>query len=236
MENPRHDLIEHEAACARVAAHFSPPWLRCYVRGKVRRDPVFSAAYEQFRDSNHPILDVGCGVGLLAFYLRERGCRQPVVGLDLDARKIRHAAAVGAAHYQDVIFRLQDVREALPDFSGNIAVFDLLHYLPMTAQRLLLLQLADSVAPDGSLLIRDCPRDGNWRFWLTCFAEKFAQAISWNLRAPLHFPLRSILEEAFHERDFARQIRPLWGRTPFNNYLFTFRRRPQRSSASGIMH
>jgi 2-polyprenyl-3-methyl-5-hydroxy-6-metoxy-1,4-benzoquinol methylase len=236
MENPRHDLIEHEAACARVAAHFSPHWLRCYVRGKLRHDPIFSIAYDRLHGSNHPILDVGCGVGLLAFYLRERGCRQPVVGLDLDARKIRHAAAVGAAHYQDVFFRGQDVRDALPDFSGNITVFDLLHYLPTTAQSVLLLQLAESVPPDGSVLIRDCPRDGNWRFWLTCLAEKFAQAISWNLSAPLHFPPRSILEEAFPEGDFARQIQPLWGRTLFNNYLFTFRRRPQRSSGSGIMH
>ena len=52
------------AFCATLAAH--------YAGRKLRRDPIFPAAYELLRESNEPLLDVGCGVGLLAFYLRER--------------------------------------------------------------------------------------------------------------------------------------------------------------------
>src|SRR3979490_1793111 len=88
MENRRDDASEHKPACRRVAALFPQLWLRRYVTSKLRRDPIYPAACELFRGSDDPILDIGCGLGLLAFYLRERGCQQPILGLDLDARKI----------------------------------------------------------------------------------------------------------------------------------------------------
>ena len=75
------------------------------------------------------------------------------------------------------------------------------------------------------LVIRDCPRDDNLRFWLTDLAERFAQLTTWNVRTPLHFPTREELCVHFPEAEFERTITPLWGRTPFNNHLFIFRRR-----------
>src|ERR1700682_5527064 len=73
MENPRDEMTAHKTACARVAARFPRGWLRSYAKSKLRRDPIFPEAYELLHDSKGPLLDVGCGVGLLAFYLRERG-------------------------------------------------------------------------------------------------------------------------------------------------------------------
>src|SRR3954468_18835316 len=113
---------EHETACARVATQFRERWLRSYVRGKLRCDDIYGAAYELLRTSADPILDVGCGVGLLAFYLRERGCRQRVVGLDADARKIRYGAGITRRSYRDVDLRLHDVEETIPEFTGNVAL------------------------------------------------------------------------------------------------------------------
>jgi hypothetical protein len=75
------------------------------------------------------------------------------------------------------------------------------------------------------LIIRDCPRDENARFWCTYFAERFAQATTWNVRTPLHFPTRSALLAHFPPNEFEQTIAPLWGGTPFNNHLFIFRRR-----------
>jgi 2-polyprenyl-3-methyl-5-hydroxy-6-metoxy-1,4-benzoquinol methylase len=223
MENRQGEVTTHESACARVATQFSEVWLRCYVRSKLRRDPIYPAAYELFRHSDEPILDIGCGVGLLAFYLRERGCRQPILGLDLDARKIRRGINV-ASHYQDIDLRSQDIRGPIPAFSGSIALFDVLHYLPLAEQTALLSRLAQCVAPGGVLVIRDCPRDKGPRFWVTCAAEKFAQAVSWNVNTPLHFPSRERIAEAFPDPEFTRESRPLWGKSPFNNHLFIFRR------------
>ena len=207
----------------RVAARFPRGWLRSYAKSKLRRDPIFPAAYELLRCSDQPILDVGCGIGLLAFYLRERGCTQSIAGLDVDPRKIRHARKAAAERYREVSFHEQDVQKPLAEFRGNIALFDVLHYLPLAEQSALLSRLAQSIAPAGLLIIRDCPRDGSFRFWMTWLAEKFAQAISWNLNAPLHFPARERLVEAFSEKQFTREIRPLWGGSPFNNHIFIFR-------------
>ena len=174
--------------------------------------------------AQNPILDVGCGVGLLAFYLRERACRQPVLGLDLDARKIRYGSRVATAHYHDIDLRHQDVLGTIPVFSGNVALFDVLHYLPQATQDSLLSHLAGCVAPGGLLIIRDCPRESRPRFWMTWLAEKFAQTVSWNLNVALHFPSRTGINRIFGESEFERESRPLWGMSPFNNHLFVFRR------------
>jgi len=225
METRRGNGAEHENACARVAQQFQPRWLRGYVRGKLRHDRIYSTAYELLGSSENPILDIGCGVGLLAFYLRERACRQPVLGLDVDARKIRCGKKVAAARYEDIELRLQDVQERIPAFSGNVAVFDVLHYLPHAMQTALLSHLADRVAPGGVLIIRDCPRDRRPRFWLTVLMEKMAQAVSWNLNTPLHFPSRTSINDVFSEDEFQRESRPLWGTSWFNNHIFIFRRK-----------
>jgi 2-polyprenyl-3-methyl-5-hydroxy-6-metoxy-1,4-benzoquinol methylase len=177
------------------------------------------------RGSAEPILDIGCGVGLLGFYLRERGCVQPVMGLDLDARKIEQGQRIAQAHYGNLDLRHQDVRQPLPDFSGNIVLFDVLHYLPLAQQTALLVQLTARIPPGGLLMIRDCPRENGPRFWTTYVAEKFAQLISWNLSTSLHFPSRDRIDGAFPPDEFDRECRALWGKSPFNNYLFIFRRR-----------
>jgi SAM-dependent methyltransferase len=222
MENRRGDTSEHESACARVAAQFPQGWLRIYVGSKLRRDPIYAAAYELFHGSNEPILDIGCGLGLLAFYLRERGCRQPILGLDVDLRKTRKGSRI-ASRYRDVDLRCQDIQGSIPAFSGNIALFDVLHYLPLTGQTALLSHLAECGAPGGLLVIRECLRDDSPRFWMTWVAEKFGQAISWNLNTSLHFPSRERIVEAFGENEFKRESRPLSGSLPFNNQLFIFR-------------
>ncbi len=214
----------HEEACARVAAHFGERWLRIYAGRKLRSDPIYPTAFALFGSANQPLVDLGCGVGLLAFYLRERNFRAPISGFDRDVRKIERAQTVARGVYPDLQFIVQDVCESTAP-RGNIVLFDLLHYLPPNEQARLLERLAARLAPGGMLLIRDCPRDDNARFWLTNLAERFAQTTTWNIRRPLHFPTREEIFAAFDEEQFAGSVAPLWGRTPFNNHLFIFRRR-----------
>src|SRR5258708_2264224 len=120
METLRRNAAEHENACARVATQFSQRWLRNYVRGKLRRDRIYQAAYDLLHSWVGPILVVGCAFGLLSFYFRERACLQPVLGLDVDARKIRHGATIAAGHYRDVDLRFHDIAKTIPDFSGIV--------------------------------------------------------------------------------------------------------------------
>jgi hypothetical protein len=169
---------------------------------------------------------------LLAFYLRERNFLPPISGLDRDRRKIERANAVRQGIYGDLQFLEQDVTEPIAP-TGNIVLFDLLHYLRPNEQSRLLEHLAGRVAPGAMLVVRDCPRDANIRFWLTHLAERFAQGTTWNMKAVLHFPTREQIFAAFDETKFSRSIVPLWGRTPFNNHLFIFRRRAVATVAAG---
>lgn len=217
---------DHRAACRAVAALFATRWLRNYAIGKLSSDPIFPAAFELLGDTAQPLLDLGCGVGLLPLYLRARGFHPAVLGLDIDGRKVRHARSAAArAGFDGLRFFEQDATTAPPDFLGNVVLFDALHYLKPAAQNRLLSQLADRVAANGMLLLRDCPRDGSLRYWMTLGGEIFAQTISWNIAAPLHFPTRTSIAEAFDEAEFTRDEQPMFGRGPFNNRLFIFRRK-----------
>lgn len=225
MENRRPVARTHEAACERIAALFRSPWLRHYAARKLRSDPAFPGAYEILRGSQEPILDLGCGMGLLPFYLRERGVAQPITGFDLDERKVRTGTEIAESNYPGVKLRVHDARKPMPSFRGSLTLLDVLHYLDPARQETLLAELAAFVSPGGVLLLRDCPRDGSARYWLTRISEMFAQTISWNLKTALHFPSRISIEAAFPEEKFTRDEKSCWGATPFNNRLFVFRRR-----------
>ena len=222
MENHPVAAATHEEACERVASLFRSRWLRHYVAGKLRSDPVFPAVFESLRGRTQPLLDVGCGVGLLALYLRGRGWLESIIGIDTDARKIEQARRVEASLSPGLEFFQQDVRDGLPAFQGNIAALDLLHYLEPAQQTALLDALAERLAPGCVLLLRDSPSDDSLRHRITHLGEIFAQTISWNLNTPLHFPTRESINRAFSLDEFDRVELPVWGRTPFNNRLFIF--------------
>ncbi len=206
----------------RIAGHFEGRWLQGYARGKLRRDPVFAAAFELLKDSPLPVLDVGCGIGLFEFYLRERGFLPPITGVDFDAGKIAQAQHIAGRQYTDLTFIVGDVL-ATGDFRGHVVLFDVLHYLPAARQAALLAQLADHVAPCAVCLIRATPRDASWRFRITQVEELFLRACLWMKSGAVHYPTIEETLAPFRARGFTCEVRPLWGRTPFNSHLFILR-------------
>jgi 2-polyprenyl-3-methyl-5-hydroxy-6-metoxy-1,4-benzoquinol methylase len=225
MKNPLLSSTAHRSACARVAGRFRRGWLRNYVVSKLWTDPAYPAVYELVQDSDEPLVDFGCGLGLLGFYLRERAFQQPIMGLDFDRRKIRYAAEIGNSSYRQLEFRQHDIREESPPFRGNMAILDVLHYLSPADQKTLLVRLKSQVTPGGLLILRDSPRDGTARYWFTYLIEVFTQCITWSVAAPLHFPSLETICENFDGAEFSFENRPLWGGTPFNNQLFIFQRK-----------
>jgi 2-polyprenyl-3-methyl-5-hydroxy-6-metoxy-1,4-benzoquinol methylase len=217
--------VTHEEACRAVAALYEQRWLRHYVASKLRHDGVFARAFELLQGSRDTILDIGCGVGLLPFYLRVRGCTQPVIGIDIDLRKLTRAREIAAARFEAITFLEQDASGELPDVCGNVTLFDVLHYLAPAKQQALLTSAALRVAPGAALLMRDCPRDCSARYHATHLAERFAQAISWNIGVPLHFATREAMIAPFKAGEFTHDEEPMFGGGPFNNRLFIFRRR-----------
>lgn len=206
----------------RIAERFATRTLRGYADGKLARDPAYPHAVALLRESARPLLDIGCGIALLGAYLRESGISASYFGMDLDERKIAAAREAVAAHYHDVRVEQADAR-MLSNFTGDVVMLDVLHYLDRNEQRTLLTAAAACVAPGGLLLIRNVLRDTSWRFRVTAWEECVLHAIGWQPPAQ-HFPTRIEVEQPLCEAGLQTEVRPLWGRTPFNSWLVLGRR------------
>jgi SAM-dependent methyltransferase len=206
--------VTTDDVAGRLAACYPTPFLRAYVRSKIRLDPVYAAVFERVCTSNAPLLDVGCGIGILALYLRARGFTAPIRGIDHDQQKIAIAKSV----VPDAAFEVGDAR-TLIDTGSTIVLLDLLHYFRGDEQARI---LGAAAATAATVIIRDAIRDGSWRYRLTYAQEMFARATRWLRAERLHFPTRDEVIGPFGS--FGAEVVPLYGRTPFNNYLFVFRR------------
>ncbi len=211
----KHDVAE------RLASLYARRPLQGYVRWKVRSDPVYRAALDVLRDRTTPLLDLGCGVGLLPFFLREHGYAAPVVGIDFDERKLE-LARIAARAYRDVEFISGDARAPLPR-NRDVVLLDILHYFDSDSRQQILKNVADAVAPHGVVVIRQVIHDGSWRARFTRFVDRAAHIFRWMKAERVELPTREELVRAFD--GFDADVRPLWGRMPYNNYLFVFRKR-----------
>lgn len=217
-----------KAQCRALAKPFSQPWNRRYCYWKLRTDPVYpaaAAALLAIDDGVTRVLDVGCGLGLFARYLKAAGFRAPVIGVDYDGRKIRGAQqGSSGTHAADLQFAQADVRETLPRFRGHLTILDVLQYLDEDQRRLMLEAAVGSLAPRACLIIRSGLAERSWRFGVTRLADLFAHRCFWMKGPPVSYPDKAMLEDLLHRAGLQGRFEPLWGRTPFNNYLGVFRR------------
>jgi SAM-dependent methyltransferase len=205
-----------------AARYRSWPNLYYYAIGKIALDPAYPVVARALRDSQRPLLDLGCGVGLLAAYLRANGHVAPILGLDVDEQKIAIAQKVlgednGKFHVADAL--------NFPEHCGDIVMLDVLHYFSDEDQQRLLKKIATSIAPSGVALVRLALEERNWRFIATKLEEWFVYVSGWIPCRGANFPTRDEVFSPFKEDGLEGDVRPMWGLTPFNSHLFTFRRK-----------
>jgi 2-polyprenyl-3-methyl-5-hydroxy-6-metoxy-1,4-benzoquinol methylase len=202
----------------RLASLYDSRALQGYAYWKVRGDLAYSAVRDALHGRTAPVVDVGCGVGLLPFYLREHGHSAPIAGIDFDRRKI-DVAQKAAQRYDGIEFRVGDARESLPD-DHDVVLLDILHYFDSASQQTI---LANAARAGGVIVIRQGVRDRSWRYRLTVVVDGLARVFRWMKAERLNLPTRAEIEAPF--ADFDAVVRPLWGRMPYNSYLFVFTRR-----------
>ena len=208
-----------------IAACYGGRFQRGYVRGKLASDPVYAATAEAIGGSTLPLLDIGCGIGLLGLYLHARGTLPRYLGLDRDERKIADGrAAVRRAGLQHAIELRTADAAALPELCGHVALLDMLHYLPREAQTALLDAAIARLAPGGVLVIRSVLRDGSWRFHATRAEEVWLRLSGLIRGGAQHYPSTDELRQPLEAAGLAVTLGPLFGRTPFNSYLLVARR------------
>lgn len=221
--------MRRDDIATRISRQLPTRFLRGYASAKIRTDPVYRTVADRLRSSSAPLYDIGCGIGLTEFYLRESGLTMPIVAVDHDAKKIELAKEIGA-RYEDLEFRAGDARAPIP--AASVLALDVLHYFTDAEQRALLRSIAAAVPRGGMAIVRDAVRDGSLRYRLTAAQETFSRLIRWLKAERLNFPERETIVAPFRETGFAVEVVPLWGRTPFNNYLFVFSRPASGTTSS----
>ena len=214
--------------------HYRVKWHRHYAKSKLRTDPVYQAAYEVLRNyRDFPLLDIGCGIGLLEFYLRERELNFTMTAFDYDLEKIKTASRIAEEQYENVRFTIGHAEVELPEVRGNVILLDVLQYFSEEHQQNILRKAADSVAPEAVLVIRNGLEDASLRSGISKLADHFGHLISWVKSSVYQYPTEAFVSDILKSEGLQGQARPLWGNTPFNNYLMVFRRPQTKESGEG---
>ena len=211
---------------ARIARAYLPRrwygnrWHYHYSRIKLGSDPLYPGVAAALRGSERPVLDLGCGIGLLAHALRAEQMALPYRGIDNDAGKIRLGRlAADTAGLQDVAFEVVDLATTLPVHAGSVALLDVLQYLDDPAQQRLLDAAIAMLVPGARLVIRTGIEDGSGRMRLTRGIDRIANVLGWMNAPPRHYPREADLRARLHGAGLRCTFTPLRGNTPFNNWM-----------------
>ncbi len=191
-----------------------------YALAKLRTDPLYPGVLDALRGCEAPLLDLGCGLGLLAHALRVDGQTMPYLGVDIDAPKIERARRIaGQSALADAHFEVVDLARGYPPHSGSVAILDVLQFLTREQQATLLDAAIAMLAPGARLVMRAALDDGGARIRRTRAGDRFAALTGWMPDRPKHYPTLAELRARFDAAGLAVDIRPWFGNTPFNNWL-----------------
>jgi len=209
----------------RIASAFLPSTLLgsryhyYYARAKLGSDPLYPGVCEALRGTRAPLLDLGCGLGLLAHALRQDGIDLRYFGVDNDAGKIaaarRAAARSGLA---DAGFESLDLSRALPPHRGSVAMLDVLQFFGPQRQADIVDAMIGMLESGARLVIRTGLDDGSRRARITRTTDHLARMLGWMNAAPRHYPDADLLRARFDAAGLRSEFAPLSGDTPFNNW------------------
>lgn len=223
------DSSRRDAPHRAIPPLYHEPNHRWYAWGKLRSDPIYARVEAQLSHGDVPVLDVGCGLGIMAFYLRLRNWQMPIVGIDADERKVRAACDALAVWERErggsrISFHAGDARN-LPAHAGHVLLLDVVHYVAPDQQRVLFEGAASRVAKGSKLILRDAIADGSWRAKTTMLQERFSRGIGWLRGERLEFPrLESLDEWAIGAGMTRTHLEPMTRGNPFNNHLLVWER------------
>lgn len=203
---------------------FAGRWAWHYSRGKLATDPLYPGVCEVLRDSREPLLDLGCGLGLLVHAMRADGIGLRYLGVDNDAGKIARARiAAASACLPGAEFTCSDLTGELPAHRGSVAILDMLQYIDPPSQARLLDGAIAMLTPGALLVIRTGLEDGSHRASLTHAVDALTNLLGWMKSGPKRYPNEAQLRATFDAAGLESQFSSLRGNTPFNNWRIVAR-------------
>jgi cyclopropane fatty-acyl-phospholipid synthase-like methyltransferase len=204
-----------------------------FARGKLSGDPVFRAMLERglLLGRGH-ILDLGCGQGLLASWLRaallcyESGSwpqgwppaptPRSTRGIELRVRDVERArAALGPS----CEISQGDIRSADFGTTDAVVILDVLHYMTREEQLQVLKRVRAALPAHGLLLLRIGDADGGLRFRYGQWVDKLVLLFRGHSSVNTHCRSAAQWRELLRECGFEVQVTPMSEGTRFANVL-----------------
>ncbi len=226
-------LVMAAAAPYRSAGRFA--WH--FARGKLGGDPVFPELLRQgLMASNSHILDLGCGQGLLAAWLRAAEklyssgdwpenwppapAQLTIRGLELMPRDVqRGKAALGS----QATIEQADIRTADFGQADIVVILDVLHYMDYTAQEAVLRRVRKALSNHGTLLMRIGDAASGWRFKLSNGVDAVVAAARGHGRVRLYGRSSGQWRSVLEQLGFTVEPIAMGYGTPFANILLVGR-------------
>ena len=207
------------ATAFRPARWFGNRWHYHYALAKLRTDPLYPGVVDALRGTRAPLLDLGCGIGLLAHALRAGGVALPYRGVDSDRPKILRARAAAAnAGLRDATFDAVDLADGAPTHRGSVAILDVLQFVAPAVQDAMLDAAIAMLVPGARLVIRTGLDDGSRRARVTRGVDALSRVLGWMNAGPRRYPDADSLRARFAAAGLESSFTPLFGDTPFNNW------------------
>ena len=219
------------ATATRIASAFLPSfplgnrWDYYYTRAKLGSDPLYPGVLQALRGSDAPVLDLGCGLGLLAHALRLDGQHLGYRGVDNDADKIARAQIVADRNgFANTRFDVLDLAQGPPTHQGSVAILDVLQYLTLEDQQRLIANTIAMLVPGARLVIRTALGDDSTRGRTSRVTDRLANWIGWMQFRPKCYPDADAMRAQLTAAGLQVTFEPLYGNTPFNNWLIVARK------------
>ncbi len=169
LENKNdNDQPKREFASRIISAYSGLIKFYAFVRFKIIHIR-FLEEIEQYLPDRGEIIDLGCGFGLFAMYMALSKPNARVIGLDVNARRLRMARdAAARLGIRNVSFSQQDLREWRPDqpLAGAYAL-DVFHHISPASGDRLLQDLCAQIEPGGRFLLKDIDTAPRAMLWFT---------------------------------------------------------------------
>jgi SAM-dependent methyltransferase len=204
-----------------------------FARGKLRADPVYRAILEFGLLVGYArILDLGCGQGLLAAWLRaaercyDRGSwprawppapqSLSTRGIELMGRDVERARrALGSASEVSQA----DIRDAAFGAADAVVILDVLHYMNPQAQLEVLRRVRAALPRRGLLLLRVGDAGAGLRFRYGQFSDKLVMLLRGHAIVTQHCRSVAQWRRVLRECGFDSEAKPMSQGTPFANVL-----------------
>lgn len=174
---------------------------------------------ERYVPATGPVLDIGCGHGLVSNLLALTGPERRVLGIDLDAKKIA-AARRTVGDRPNVSFEVGDAAHLPAGSYRAVTIADVMYLIPEARQRAIIASIAGALEPGGVLVWKSQIRQPRWKYRITHGQEWAMTRLGPTTGAGLFFMDREESLAAIRAAGLRPAIIPLTSPRPYTDILF----------------